>query len=178
MAKFCKDHILDSFSPRFDLDCWLEDLFKSHNIDRMCSPKIIIGDEAFKIFQLITQEIVTIYGARVYRFKGYDIPQYWITIDQFGDPYYITIRWEEPEFIKFFSSIPWDPARLPDIKKVIYNNPATIIFWSDHTKTVVQCQKGDDYDPEKGLAMAIAKKALGNTSRKLNDVLHKWEAKE
>ena len=26
--------------------------------------------------------------------------------------------------------------------------------------------------------MAIAKKALGNTSRKLNDVLHKWEKKE
>lgn len=26
--------------------------------------------------------------------------------------------------------------------------------------------------------MAIAKKALGNTSRKLNDVLHKWEKKK
>ena len=68
--------------------------------------------------------------------------------------------------------------RLPQIKKVIYNDPATIIFWEDDTKTVVQCQKGDNYDPEKGLAMAIAKKALGNTSRKLNDVLHKWEEKE
>ena len=65
--------------------------------------------------------------------------------------------------------------RLPPIEKVIYNNPATIIFWADDTKTVVQCQEGDSYDPEKGLAMAIAKKALGNTSRKLNDVLHKWE---
>lgn len=70
-----------------------------------------------------------------------------------------------------------NPLR-PDIKKVIYNDPATIIFWEDGTKTVVQCQKGDDYDPEKGLVMAIAKKALGNTSRALNDVLHKWEKKE
>ena len=69
-------------------------------------------------------------------------------------------------------------CRIPHIEKVIYNDPATIIFWSDKTKTVVQCQEGDDYDPEKGLAMAIAKKALGNTSRKLNDVLHKWEKKE
>ena len=68
--------------------------------------------------------------------------------------------------------------RLPQIKKVIYNNPATIIFWADGTKTVVQCQEGDSYDPEKGLTMAISKKALGNTSRKLNDVLHKWEKKE
>ena len=94
---------------------------------------------------------------------------------------YISIRWEEwvkANTFKFFSPIPWDPARLPEIKKVIYNKPATIIFWSDHTKTVVQCQEGDYYDPEKGLVMAIAKKALGNTSRKLNDVLHKWEKKE
>ena len=66
-------------------------------------------------------------------------------------------------------------AHIPQIKKVIYNYPATIIFWADDTKTVVQCQYEDVYDPEKGLAMAIAKKALGNTSRKLNDVLHKWE---
>ena len=65
--------------------------------------------------------------------------------------------------------------RLPQINKVIYNDPATIIFWADGTKTVVQCQPEDEYDPEKGLALAIAKKALGNTSRKLNDVLHKWE---
>ena len=65
-----------------------------------------------------------------------------------------------------------------EIEKVIYNNPATIIFWNDNTKTVVQCQPSDKYDPEKGLVMAIAKKALGNTSRKLNDVLHKWEKKE
>ena len=67
---------------------------------------------------------------------------------------------------------------LPTIKKVIYNDPATIIFWADDTKTVVQCQPEDEYDPEKGLALAIAKKALGNTSRKLNDVLHKWEIKD
>lgn len=70
------------------------------------------------------------------------------------------------------------PKYHPEIEKVIFNNPATIVLWNDGTKTVVQCQKGDDYDPEKGLAMAIAKKALGNTSRKLNDVLHKWEKKE
>lgn len=59
---------------------------------------------------------------------------------------------------------PWDrvtrPA-LPDIKKVIFNNPATIVFWSDGTKTVVKA-KNEPFDKEKGLAMAIAKKTLGN----------------
>lgn len=49
-----------------------------------------------------------------------------------------------------------------EIKNVIYNNPATIVFWSDGTKTVVKCGDYDVYDPEKGLAMAIAKKSLGN----------------
>lgn len=52
--------------------------------------------------------------------------------------------------------------RIPRIKDVIFNEPATIVFWGDGTKTVVKCQEYDEYDPEKGLAMAISKKALGN----------------
>lgn len=52
--------------------------------------------------------------------------------------------------------------KLPEIKNVIFNDPATIVMWEDGTKTVVQCQEGDIYDPEKGLAMAISKKIMGN----------------
>lgn len=48
------------------------------------------------------------------------------------------------------------------IKKVIFNDPATIILWQNNDKTVVKCGKHDIYDPEKGLAMAITKYALGN----------------
>ena len=51
---------------------------------------------------------------------------------------------------------------LPKIKKVIFNNPATIVFWADGTKTVVKVQGKDKYDREKGLSLCIAKKALGN----------------
>ena len=58
------------------------------------------------------------------------------------------------------------------VKKVIFNNPATIVFWSDGSKTVVKSYL-DDYDPEKGLAMAIAKKALGNEGNYYN-VFKKW----
>ena len=53
-------------------------------------------------------------------------------------------------------------STLPEIKDVIFNNPATIVFWEDGTKTVVQCRENDIYDPEKGLAMAISKKIMGN----------------
>lgn len=51
---------------------------------------------------------------------------------------------------------------LPSIKDVIFKNPATIVFWADGTKTVVHTQDGEPYDPEKGLAMAMCKKMLGN----------------
>ena len=63
-----------------------------------------------------------------------------------------------------------------NIKKVIFNNPATIVFWSDGSKTVVKSYL-DDYDPEKGLAMAIAKKALGNNGNYYN-VFKKWLPKD
>jgi hypothetical protein len=59
------------------------------------------------------------------------------------------------------------------IKKVIFNAPATIVFWDDGTKTVVKCGENEEYDPEKGLAMAIAKKALGNQGNYYNQ-FKKW----
>ena len=62
---------------------------------------------------------------------------------------------------------------VPSIKKVIFNYPATIVLWSDGSKTVVKCQDGDVYDPEKGLAMAISKKALGNKGNYCNE-FKKW----
>ena len=67
--------------------------------------------------------------------------------------------------------------RIPEIKNVIFNDPATIVFWEDGTKTVVRCQDGDEFDPEKGLAMAIAKKAYGNKGSYCNK-LKKWLPKE
>ena len=62
------------------------------------------------------------------------------------------------------------------IKKVIFNDPATIVFWSDNTKTVVKAQDLDDFDPEKGMAMAIAKKFLGTNESGSNyyDEIKKW----
>lgn len=50
------------------------------------------------------------------------------------------------------------------IKKVIFNNPATIVIWADGTKTVVKKSEDDDWDPEKGLAMAIVKRYFGSTA--------------
>lgn len=63
-----------------------------------------------------------------------------------------------------------------EIKNVKFNPPATIVFWTDNTKTVVKCN-GEDYDPEKGLAMCICKKVLGNKGNYYN-VFKKWLPKE
>ena len=62
-----------------------------------------------------------------------------------------------------------DEGRIKDVK---FSGPATIVFWTDGTKTVVKCRKGDKFDPEKGIAMACAKKLLGN-----EDGYHKEIAK-
>ena len=66
------------------------------------------------------------------------------------------------------------------IKKVIFNDPATIVYWQDGSKTVVKCQEGDTFDPEKGLAMAISKRALGTNKSQsdFNDIFKKWLPKE
>lgn len=63
------------------------------------------------------------------------------------------------------------------IKNVIHHDPATIVYWCDGTKTVVKCGENDIYDPEKGLAMAISKKVLGNEGNYYNE-FKKWLPKE
>lgn len=64
---------------------------------------------------------------------------------------------------------------VPGIKNVYFNEPVTVVIWEDGTKTVVRCNN-DQYDPEKGLAMAIAKKALGTNKSGSNyyDIFKKW----
>ena len=63
---------------------------------------------------------------------------------------------------------------MPEIEKVIFNDPATVVIWNDGTKTIVKTrQKGkkkDKFSPEFGLAMAIAKKYCGNRSKFLKAV--------
>lgn len=80
------------------------------------------------------------------------------------------------------------------IKNVIFNNPATIVFWDDDTRTVVYCNdnvkmvkkvvdgkeievakpmKAETYSEEVGLAMAIAKKHYGNSGA-YNNIFRKY----
>ena len=69
-----------------------------------------------------------------------------------------------------------ETVKIPKIKEVRFSGPATIIFWDDNTKTVVKAQD-EAIDYEKGMAMAIAKKALGNNNKYYN-TFKKWLPEE
>lgn len=62
------------------------------------------------------------------------------------------------------------------IKDVIHNPPATIVFWGDGSKTVVKCQDGEEYDPEKGLTMAFFKRMHDNKGHYFEEI-KKWNKK-
>lgn len=54
---------------------------------------------------------------------------------------------------------------LPDVSRIIFSPPATIVFWDDGTKTVVKCMEGEKFEKYAGFAMACMKKLFGSTSR-------------
>jgi len=47
------------------------------------------------------------------------------------------------------------------VDKVIVHGPALIVFWMDGGKTVVKCTN-EEFDLEKGIAMAFIKRMFGN----------------
>lgn len=55
--------------------------------------------------------------------------------------------------------------KIPEISKVVFNNPATIVFWEDGTKTVVKCMEGQEFNEYYGVACAIMKRFFGNNSK-------------
>lgn len=48
------------------------------------------------------------------------------------------------------------------VTKVIYNDPATIVYFSDGTKSVVKLHPEDTFNETTGLLMAISKRLLGS----------------
>lgn len=66
-----------------------------------------------------------------------------------------------------------NPMPLPQISSVIFHDPATIVYWSDGTKTVVKCQAGDMFSAETGLTTAMLKKFMGNDNT-FNRVINDW----
>lgn len=79
-----------------------------------------------------------------------------------------------PYTVRLDEAVKIKPFFYKSIDRVIFNPPATIVYWHDGSKTVVKDQdyeKDKPFDCEKGLAMAIAKEFVG-----LSDFYkHMWE---
>lgn len=65
---------------------------------------------------------------------------------------------------------------LDDVKKVAFDKTHSVIYWSDGTKTISECDAQDMenglYDPKIGFLISLAKKAYG--SRMVNQLLKKY----
>ena len=49
-------------------------------------------------------------------------------------------------------------------KEIINNDAATIVYWTDGTKTVVKCNENDEYSEYAGFVAAVAKKMYGGAN--------------
>lgn len=109
-------------------------------------------------------DVKVVVGDNVYRTSGVNFEQTpheypRIEVDAYLGPFYCVGKYKTAVFIK----------------DVIFNPPATVVFWSDNTKTVVKCDESfETYDPEKGLAMAFSKKLLGDNKFEYYNIFLHW----
>lgn len=62
------------------------------------------------------------------------------------------------------------------ITKILYNNPATIVFWNDGTQTRNICPKDVPYNPDAGLTFCMLKKLMGGDE--MARLFEDWELKD
>lgn len=79
----------------------------------------------------------------------------------------MVIPLNEINFRQHYESF-WQPKSngLPNsVKKVIFNDPCTIVIFKDGTKEIVRSRAGDKFDKEVGLAMALMNKQFGSRTK-------------
>lgn len=123
---------------------------------KLCdSNKRVIGNITDVVRTVDGETMITLDTGHTFQFKSYDI--YWDKGHNcfINKPYYRgTLNTAHAKEATAMNAAA--------IKNVIFAPPATIVYWSDGSKTVVKCSEKDVFDPEKGLAMAIAKRCGGN----------------
>ena len=65
----------------------------------------------------------------------------------------------------------------PEVDRIIFHNPATIVFWKDGTKTVVKCMKDEPYSEYYGFLCALGKKIYG-TNAKLTRMIKQFSEED
>ena len=70
----------------------------------------------------------------------------------------------------------FNKARM-NIRKVVFNGPATIVWFNDGTKTIVKKAEDDVDDREKAILLVVTKKLLGNNTANLRKFIKDAESK-
>lgn len=139
------DHIeLTPKTCQFDQDPVLYKVFAIVIPDNNMLKNLLIPHEKRKAEQIIKDDYVT---------ENYTQMAKHLLNSVYGVPHSKTLKEE-------INMKPQSKSAYNPIEKVIFNSPATIVFWKDGTKTIVKCQEGATFDPEKGLAMAISRHYL------------------
>ena len=125
-------------------------------------PKFNVGDKVVIRKHKLPEELYDLVG-QVYTIKRVDTSFYYPMLDPM---YYF----EEPTPRLIGNMWVWSEESLRkvgpfEVSQVIYDKPFTTVYWLDGTRTTVRCHKDDEFSEEVGLAMAIVKKAHGNTSK-------------
>lgn len=67
----------------------------------------------------------------------------------------------------------FEPSYRLDIKRIVVNGPATIVWWNDGSKTVVKLNEDDPCNWCTAVAYALAKKHFGTNSAFKKKVMKK-----
>ena len=119
------------------------------------------------IFDMVDISAIDIRSVTITSKACKDAYDYWASAYLYGK--YFNDKKEDTKNAVFYPT----SGNVIRIKDVRFSPPATIVFWSDNTKTVVKAQSGELYDAEKGLLACIVKRITGNTGA-YNEILKKW----
>lgn len=103
---------------------------------------------------------------------------FWFSVDSVEPLHpldFAALPTDTADSLKRISRRTFNQLPFPDIKRVIYSGPKTIILWTDGTKTIVSCGEGESYDHYTGFCAAVTKKLFGSTShakKVLGRVIH------
>lgn len=135
------------------------------------SNKRVIGNITDVVRTVDGEAMITLDTGHTFQFKSYDI--YWDSVrnayikkngryhqDALDNARYTAQA--QAMYNRTYEKEASAAMSTASIKNVIFAPPATIVYWSDGSKTVVKCSEKDVFDQEKGLAMAIAKRCGGN----------------
>ena len=81
-------------------------------------------------------------------------------------------RMKNTNFSGAFTVVEKDEVKSVYIKRVLYNKPVVVVWWSDGTQTKTKVRGADNYSVETGLLYCVLKKIVPTVS--LNELCADW----